>query len=82
MSKLGKAEHGYLSQNGSRKPRSALLRHGKDQEASIITRTLVFQEMTLLVAGGEEQKEDRIRAEEERGPSPPQWMSLSPHSTR
>lgn len=49
--------------------------HGNDKEASITTRTLVFEERVLLVAGGEEQKEDGIRAEEKRGPSQPQWMS-------
>lgn len=36
---------------------------------------LVSEEMMLLVAGGDEQKEDKIRAEEERGPSQLQWMS-------
>lgn len=46
--------------------------HGKDREASIVTRTAVFWEMMLLVAGGEEQKEGGVRAEEERGPSQPQ----------
>lgn len=49
--------------------------HRKDREASMITRTLVFWEMMLLVAGGEEQKEDGIRVEEERRCSQPQWMS-------
>lgn len=46
--------------------------HRKDSEASIVTRTAVFWEMTLLVAGGEKQEEDGVRAEEERGPSQPQ----------
>lgn len=31
--------------------------------------------MMRLVAGGEEQKDDGIRAEEEREPSQPRWMS-------
>lgn len=46
--------------------------HGKDREASIVTRAMVFWEMMRLAAGGEEQKEDGIRAEGERGPSQPQ----------
>ena len=41
----------------------------------MITRTLVFQEMVRLVAGGEEQKEDGIRAEESE-PCQPQGTSL------
>lgn len=49
--------------------------HRKNRQASIITRTLVFQDMMLLVTGGEKQKEVRIRAEEERGPSQTQRMS-------
>lgn len=40
----------------------------------MITRTLVFQEMVRLVAGGEEQKEDGIRAEESE-PCQPQGTS-------
>ena len=48
--------------------------HRKDGEASMVTRTLVFQEMARLAAGGEEQKEDRIRAEESE-PSQPQGTS-------
>ena len=40
----------------------------------MVTRTLVFQEMARLAAGGEEQKEDRIRAEESE-PSQPQGTS-------
>lgn len=48
--------------------------HRKDREASMITRTLVFQEMVRLVAGGEEQREDGIRAEESK-PSQPQGTS-------
>lgn len=32
----------------------------------MITRTLVFQEMVRLVAGGEEQREDGIRTEESK----------------
>ena len=48
--------------------------HRRDREASMITRTLVFQEMVRLVAGGEEQKEDGIRAEESE-PCQPQGTS-------
>ena len=43
----------------------------------MITRTLVFQEMVRLVAGGEEQKEDGIRAEENEPSQPQRTSSLA-----